>query len=59
MDVEAEIVGEEVPAVDVADTAIRENGQEEPDGDRFTYYVIEDLSARVGSNPEKGEVERF
>ncbi len=59
MDVEAEIVGEEVPAVDVADTAIRENGQEEPDGDRFTYYVIEDLSARVGSNSEKGEVERF
>ena len=34
-------------------------GQEEPDNDIFTYYVIEDLSARVGSNPEKGEVERF
>ena len=34
-------------------------GQEEPGGDRFTYYVIEDLSARAGSNPEKGEVERF
>ena len=34
-------------------------GQEEPDNDIFTYYVIEDLSARVGSSPEKGEVERF
>ena len=33
--------------------------QEEADADKFTYYVIEDLSARVGSNPEKGEVERF
>ena len=33
--------------------------QEEPDTDRVSYYVIEDLSARVGSNPEKGEVEHF
>ena len=33
--------------------------QGEPDTDKFTYYVIEDLSARVGNNPEKGEVERF
>ena len=30
-------------------------GQEEPDNDIFTYYVIEDLSARVGSNPEKAK----
>lgn len=59
MEVSAEIVGEEVPAVDVADETLEENGQGEPDGDRFTYYVIEDLSARMGSNPEKGEVERF
>ena len=59
MEVSAEIAGEEVLTMDGADTAIRENGQGEPDGDRFTYYVIEDLSARVGSNPEKGEAERF
>ena len=59
MEVSAEITGEEVPAVDVADETLEENGQGEPDGDRFTYYVIEDLSARVGSNPEKGEVQRF
>ena len=59
MEVSAEITGEEVPAVDVADEILEENGQGEPDGDRFTYYVIEDLSASVGSNPEKGEVERF
>lgn len=31
----------------------------EKDTDKFTYYVIEDLSARAGYNPEKGEVERF
>jgi hypothetical protein len=31
----------------------------EKDTDKFTYYVIEDLSARAGNNPEKGEVERF
>ena len=36
-----------------------ESGIQEADADKFTYYVIEDLSARVGSNPEKGEVERF
>ncbi len=33
--------------------------QDELGGDKFTYYVIEDLSARAGNNPEKGEVERF
>ena len=46
---------------DVAEVAenTAESGIQEADADKFTYYVIEDLSARVGSNPEKGEVERF
>lgn len=46
---------------DVAEVAenTAESGIQEADADKFTYYVIEDLSARVGSNPEKSEVERF
>ena len=44
---------------EVAKNTAESGIQEEADADKFTYYVIEDLSARVGSNPEKGEVERF
>ena len=44
---------------EVAENTAESGIQEEADADKFTYYVIEDLSARVGSNPEKGEVERF
>ena len=44
MEVSAEITGKEVPAVDVADETLEENGQGEPDGDKVSYYVIEDLS---------------
>ena len=44
---------------EVAENTAESGIQEEADADKFTYYVIEDLSARIGSNPEKGEVERF
>ena len=44
---------------EVAENTAESGIQEEADADKFTYYVIEDLSAGVGSNPEKGEVERF
>ena len=59
MEVAAEIVGEEVPAVDVADETLEENGQGEPDGDKVSYYVIEDLSTWAENNPEKSKLERF
>ena len=59
MEVAAEIMGEEVPAVDVADETLEENGQGEPDGDKVSYYVIEDLSTWAENNPEKSKLERF
>ena len=59
MEVAAEIVGEEVPAVDVADETLEENGQGEPDGDKVSYYVIEDLSTWAENSPEKSRLERF
>ncbi|WP_195320690.1 YodL domain-containing protein [[Clostridium] symbiosum] len=46
-------------AAEVMENTAESGIQKEEDADKFTYYVIEDLSARVGSNPEKGEVERF
>ncbi|MXP75399.1 DUF4316 domain-containing protein [Lachnospiraceae bacterium WCA-9-b2] len=53
----------EVPVMDstaeVPENTVESGIQGEQDSDKFTYYVIEDLSARVGNNPEKGEVERF
>ena len=57
-------IGEEkntdiVNAAEVMENTAESGIQKEEDADKFTYYVIEDLSARVGSNPEKGEVERF
>ena len=59
MEVAAEIAGEEVPAVDVADETPEENGQGEPDGDKVSYYVIEDLSTWAENSPEKSRLERF
>ena len=59
MEVAAEIMGEEVPAVDVADETLEENGQGEPDGDKVSYYVIEDLSTWAENSPEKSRLERF
>ena len=63
LSVSAEISKEEAPVMDKAaempENTVENVIQGEPGTDRFTYYVIEDLSARVGSNPEKGEVERF
>ena len=59
MEVSAEIAGEEVPAVDVVDGTLEENGQGEPDGDKVSYYVIEDLSTWAENSPEKSKLERF
>ena len=63
LSISAEISKEEAPVMDKAaempENTVGSGIQGEPGTDRFTYYVIEDLSARVGSNPEKGEVERF
>lgn len=59
LEVSAEITGEEVPAVDVADETLEENGQREPDGDKVSYYVIEDLSTWAENSPEKSKLERF
>lgn len=36
---------------EVAENTAESGIQEEADADKFTYYVIEDLSAGVGSNP--------
>ncbi|MCM1237333.1 MAG: YodL domain-containing protein, partial [Ruminococcus flavefaciens] len=33
--------------------------QEQMDMDKVSYYVIEDLSARMGNEPQKGELEYF
>ena len=61
LSISAEISKEEAPAMDkAADMPENTAGNViQGETDKFTYYVIEDLSARVGSNPEKGEVERF
>ena len=59
MEVSAEITGKEVPAVDAADETLEENGQGEPDGDKVSYYVIEDLSTWAENSPEKSKLERF
>ena len=59
MEVSAEITGKEVPAVDAADETPEENGQGEPDGDKVSYYVIEDLSTWAENSPEKSRLERF
>lgn len=61
LSISAEISKEKAPVMDKA-AEMPENTAEnviQGETDKFTYYVIEDLSARVGSNPEKGEVERF
>ncbi len=59
MEVAAEIAGGEVPAVDAADETLEENRQGEPDGDKVSYYVIEDLSTWAENSPEKSRLERF
>lgn len=46
-------------AAEVAGNITESGIQEEAGTDKFIYYVIEDLSAKAGNNPEKGRVERF
>lgn len=46
-------------AAEVPEGMAEGNAQEEPDADKVSYYVIEDLSTWADGSPEKSRLERF
>ena len=49
----------EIPAEAAAEHTAAENTMAEPDNDKVSYYVIEDLSTWAENSPEKSRLERF
>ena len=49
----------EIPAEAEAEHTAAENTMAEPDNDKVSYYVIEDLSTWAENSPEKSRLERF
>ncbi len=49
----------EIPAEAAEEHTAAENTMAEPDNDKVSYYVIEDLSTWVENSPEKSRLERF
>ena len=49
----------EIPAEAAAENTAAENTMAEPDNDKVSYYVIEDLSTWAENSPEKSRLERF
>ena len=49
----------EIPAETVEEHTAAENTMAEPDNDKVSYYVIEDLSTWAENSPEKSKLERF
>lgn len=56
LSVSAEISAEKSP---VMEETAKENAATEPDNDKVSYYVIEDLSTWAENSPEKSKLERF
>ena len=46
-------------AAEVPEGMAEDSAQEEPDADKVSYYVIEDLSTWADGSPEKSRLERF
>ena len=49
----------EIPAEAAEEHTAAENTMAEPDNDKVSYYVIEDLSTWAENSPEKSRLERF
>ena len=49
----------EIPAETAEEHTTAENTMAEPDNDKVSYYVIEDLSTWAENSPEKSRLERF
>ena len=49
----------DIPAEAAAEHTAAENTMAEPDNDKVSYYVIEDLSTWAENSPEKSRLERF
>ena len=49
----------EIPAETAEEHTAAENTMAEPDNDKVSYYVIEDLSTWAENSPEKSRLERF
>ena len=49
----------EIPAETAEEHTAAENTMAEPDNDKVSYYVIEDLSTWAENRPEKSRLERF
>jgi len=63
LSVSAEISAEKSPVmeetVEIPEASAEENITAEPDNDKVSYYVIEDLSTWAENSPEKSRLERF
>ena len=63
LSVSAEVSAEKAPVMEetaeIPEGAAEENTAAEPDNDKVSYYVIEDLSTWAENSPEKSRLERF
>ncbi|NBJ03065.1 DUF4316 domain-containing protein [Lachnospiraceae bacterium] len=63
LSVSAEVSAEKAPVMEetaeIPEGAAEENIATEPDNDKVSYYVIEDLSTWAENSPEKSRLERF
>lgn len=63
LSVSAEINAEKVPVLEetaeIQEEVAKENTAAEPDNDKVSYYVIEDLSTWAENSPEKSRLKRF
>ena len=59
----AEVSAEKAPVMEetaeITEGAAEEHTEEEPDSDKVSYYVIEDLSTWAENSPDKSRLERF
>lgn len=63
LSVSAEVSAEKAPVMEetaeITEGAAEENTAAEPDSDKVSYYVIEDLSTWAENSPDKSRLERF
>ncbi len=63
LSVSAEVSAEKAPVMEetaeITEGAAEENTVVEPDSDKVSYYVIEDLSTWAENSPDKSRLERF